>query len=145
MPGAASDTADGGMPTRRPSPTSGRFDLVVNTALRTSSRVSGRPQSGHRHVDPRRSPGRFGGNAPFTAGERAAPALAGPEAFAVVNALRSDLGTRPSRGSGQDSPGAGPWRGPLTLSHVTSLNAIWEGETWSIGFEAYTPAARCST
>ena len=26
---------------------------------------------------------------------------------------------------------------PLTPSHVTSLNAIWEGETWGIGFEAY--------
>ena len=82
---------------------------------------------------------------------------AGEEAFAVVNA---DLPVRTwglellaryrvrgfllmlthsyTSSSEEDPEAPGARRDvPLTPGHVSSLNAIWEGETWSVGLEAY--------
>ena len=81
----------------------------------------------------------------------------GPEAFAVVNADLSVktwglellaryrvegftlLLTHSYTSSTEEDPEAPGSRRdvPLTPGHVTSLNAIWERETWSVGLEAY--------
>jgi iron complex outermembrane receptor protein len=81
----------------------------------------------------------------------------GPETFAVVNAdlpvrtwglellarYRIEgfllLLTHSYTSSTEEDPGAPGARRevPLTPGHVTSLNAIWERETWSVGLEAY--------
>jgi iron complex outermembrane receptor protein len=40
--------------------------------------------------------------------------------------------------SEEDPEAPGVRRGvPLTPSHVVGLNAIWDADTWSVGFEAY--------
>jgi hypothetical protein len=47
--------------------------------------------------------------------------------------------THSSTSSSEEDPEAPGTRRdvPLTPGHVVSLNAIWEGETWSVGLEAY--------